>query len=231
MRAPEAVERLGGPVLKHPSQKDLDRFLLSTLPPERRNQVIRHLLACAACRAYITPDLKVLLAPEWVNDQEPIEIGDLYDAALDRASRKVLEWTGTLRQQRERTVSVIPDLVQGKRRWRDLDEEEAESLRGIPKVDLLLEEANALRHDDPARMVGTAELAKKAAMRLDPRIYGTHLVADTRARALSELANAYRAANQPTLAEETMREALHFLERGSGDLWLIARVCELAASL
>lgn len=218
-------------MLKHPSRKDLDRFLLSALPPARRRLVTRHLMRCEACLAYVSPALEVMLAPEKVDVEQPIETGDLYDAALDRACRKAVDWTETVREQRERAAPVIADLVQGRRKLQDLSEEEHGALRGIPKVDLLLEEAKALRHREPAKMIEAADLARRAAMRLDPRVYGPHIVADTRARALAELANAYRTADQPARGEAVMREALRYLERGSGDLHLAARVSELAASL
>lgn len=68
-------------------------------------------------------------------------------------------------------------------------------------------------------------------MRLNSRIYGPQIVADTRARALAELANAYRVANQPAVGEIVMTQALSYLERGSGDLHIAARISELAASL
>jgi tetratricopeptide (TPR) repeat protein len=218
-------------VLKHPSRKDLDRFLLSALPPARRRLVTRHLLGCEDCLAYISPSLEVMLAPEKVDIERPAETGDLYDAALERAYRKALDWTGIVREQRERAAPVIADLVQGRRKFCDLSEEEHDAIQGISKVDLLLAEATALRHEEPAKMIEAADLARKAAMRLDPRVYGPHIVADTRARALAELANAYRTANQTARGEAVMREALRYLERGSGDLHLAARISELAASL
>lgn len=218
-------------MLKHPSRKDLDRFLQSALPPARRRLVTRHLMGCETCFAYVSPSLEVMLAPEKVDTEQPIETGDLYDAVLDRACRKALDWTGIVREQRKRAAPVIADLVQGRRKFCDLGEEEHNAIQGIPKVDLLLEEAKALRHEGPAKMIEAADLAKRAAMRLDPRVYGPHIVADTRARALAELANAYRTADQPAHAEAVMQEALRHLERGSGDLHLAARISELAASL
>jgi tetratricopeptide (TPR) repeat protein len=218
-------------LLKHPSRKDLDRFLQSALPPARRRLVTRHLMRCESCLAYIGPSLEVMIAPEKVDNESPIETGDVYDAALDRAFKKALDRTGTVRVQRERAAPVIADLVQGRRKFRDLSEEEHDALQGIPKVDLLLEEAKALRHEEPAKMIEAADLARKAAMRLDSRVYGPHIVADTRAHALAELANAYRTADRVSSAEETMAQALHYLERGSGDLYLVARISELASSL
>ncbi len=217
-------------MLKHPSRKDLDRFLLSALPPARRRLITRHLMGCEACFAYISPSLEVMLAPEKVDTEKPSETGDLYDAALDRACRKALDRTGIVRE-RKRAAPVIADLVQGRRKFRDLSEEEHDAIQGIPKVDLLLEEAKALRHEEPGKMIEAADLAKKAAMRLDPRIYGPHIVADTRARALAELANAYRTADRLSSSEAAMAQAIYYLERGSGDLHLAARIAELAASL
>lgn len=218
-------------MLNHPSRKELDRFLHSSLPPARRKEVSVHLIFCELCLAYLRPSLEVLRAPEEVDCEIPIETGDVYDAALDRAFRKALDWTGVVRKQRERAAPVIADLVQGRRKFLDLSEEEHGLLQGISKVDLLLEEAKALRHGEPRKMIEAADLAKRAAMRLDSRVYGPQIVADTRARALAELANAYRAANQPAAGELVMAQALYFLERGSGDLRLAARTSELAASL
>ncbi|MFL6289355.1 MAG: hypothetical protein ACJ759_00475 [Thermoanaerobaculia bacterium] len=218
-------------MLKHPSRNDLDRFLLSALPARKLGRIALHLAHCEPCLAYVRPSLQMMHAPEEVDVEVPVETADLYDDALDRACKKVLGWTGTLRQQRERAAPVIADLVEGKRRFGDLSEAEHDSLQGMPKVDLLLEEARALRHEEPGRMVEAADLAKRAAMRLDPKVYGPLIVADTRARALAELANAYRTANQPAAAELVMAQALRYLERGSGDLHLAARISELAASL
>jgi tetratricopeptide (TPR) repeat protein len=218
-------------LLKHPSRKELDRFLRSALPPARRRIVMRHLLRCETCFDYLSPSLEVMLAPEKVDVDQPVETGDQYDAALDRACRKAVGRTALVREQRERAAPLIADLLQKRRTFDELTEEEHGALAGLPMIDLFLAQARALRHDNPAQMVEAADLARRAAMRLDPRVYGPHIVADTRARTLAELANAYRTANQPARGEAVMQEALRYLERGSGDLHLAARVSELAASL
>ncbi|HET9225187.1 MAG TPA: hypothetical protein VFR31_00855, partial [Thermoanaerobaculia bacterium] len=218
-------------MLKHPSWKELDRFLHSALPPARRTRIAHHLMSCESCLAYLRPTLEILRAPEEVDHEGPVENVDMYDAAVDRACKKALDWTGAVRRQRERAAPVISELVEGRRKFLDLSEEEHDSIQGISVVDLFIEEARALRHEEPRKMIAAADFAWKAAIRLDLRVYGPKIVADTCARARAELANAYRAANQPAIAETVMIQALDYLERGSGDLHLAARITELAASL
>jgi tetratricopeptide (TPR) repeat protein len=157
--------------------------------------------------------------------------GGTYDAAIDRAFRAVLRKEVSIVRSAASTVPLIDDLVGGRRAWKELTAQEVRSLRGLPMVDLHLKEAQASRHHDPQRQVAAARLARAAAHGLDLRVYGPQVVADARARAWAELANAYRANDELDRAEQVMKTALHYLERGSGDLLLEARLLELSASL
>src|SRR5258708_1682837 len=80
-------------------------------------------------------------------------------------------------------------------------------------------------------MVRIGKLALFAAERLDKDRYGRAEIADVRARAWAELANAYRVTEDLSRADQAMALAVGWLQRGSGDPWLLARVADLMASL
>lgn len=95
----------------------------------------------------------------------------------------------------------------------------------------LLTRSQACRYDAPERMVLLAERAVSVAEELDPMEYGPELTADLRARALAELANAYRVADDHESAERAMRSAVEWSARGTRDPLLLARIMDLLASL
>jgi hypothetical protein len=80
-------------------------------------------------------------------------------------------------------------------------------------------------------MIHLAEVATDVAQGLDPRGYGAKRVADFRARAWGELANSYRVADRWRSSQEAFGQAYAFLQRGTGDLYLKARLLELESSL
>jgi tetratricopeptide (TPR) repeat protein len=103
-------------------------------------------------------------------------------------------------------------------------------LKGLPLCRALLERSWGLRHDDPQGMIFLAELAVKTAAGLDPARDGAPAVADARAQAWGELANAYRVRDDLIEAERAFHKAFRFLEEGTGDAALQARLHDLQAS-
>lgn len=98
-------------------------------------------------------------------------------------------------------------------------------------VDLLLAASRACRYDDVSRMIYLAELAQRAADRLEAGRHGSAAVADLRARAWAELANAYRLADRLERAEAALEHAVACCEAGSGDQVLLALVADRFATL
>jgi len=80
-------------------------------------------------------------------------------------------------------------------------------------------------------MIQIAELALLGVDRLDSRRYGSGVVADLRARALGELANAHRVADDLFAAAESLKAAVAWARRGTGDPLVVARLADLNASL
>jgi len=95
----------------------------------------------------------------------------------------------------------------------------------------LLARSRACRHQDPEQMVLLAERAAAVAAELDPMVYGRELVADMRARALAELGNAYRVADDLEGAERSLQSAIDWSAQGTQDPLLLVRIMDLTASL
>ncbi|MFL6193724.1 MAG: hypothetical protein ACJ75H_06100 [Thermoanaerobaculia bacterium] len=104
-------------------------------------------------------------------------------------------------------------------------------LAGLGVYEAILAQSWAARFADPEKMVQLAELAVEVAQGFDPRGYGSKRVADLQARAWGELGNAFRTADRLRSAQQAFGKAFHLLHRGSGDLYLKARLFEFEASL
>lgn len=95
----------------------------------------------------------------------------------------------------------------------------------------LMARSQACRWQDPEQMVLLAERAVSAAESVDPNEYGRELVADLRARAFAELANAHRVSDDLESAERMLRRANDWSARGTQDPLLLARLMRLTAAL
>jgi tetratricopeptide (TPR) repeat protein len=95
----------------------------------------------------------------------------------------------------------------------------------------LIGRSQACRWQDPEQMVLLAERAVAAAESVDPNEYGRELVADLRARAFAELANAHRVSDDLDSAERMLRRAVEHSARGTQDPLLLARIMRLTAAL
>jgi hypothetical protein len=105
------------------------------------------------------------------------------------------------------------------------------AVAGLGVYEALLERSWAVRLNDPQVMIHFAEVAVDLAQGLPSRGHGVKRVADFQARALGELANAYRTADRLRSAQQTFGHAYFWLHRGTGDPYLRARVFDLEASL
>jgi tetratricopeptide (TPR) repeat protein len=156
--------------------------------------------------------------PQLSADQEAA-----YDRSIAAAYAKAMEVERRLDTEREaaarkaENLLEVASLPEGAVTW------------GL--YESLLEKSRSLRYSDSAGMLRMADLARLAADRLDPEVYGAERRTDAQARAWAELANAYRVAEDFTQAEVAMACALDLRTRGTGDPLLYARIADLAASL
>jgi tetratricopeptide (TPR) repeat protein len=160
------------------------------------------------------------------------EVSAAYDAAIASAFAKV---AGALRFE----IAKSEDL-EGKVARLLLQGVQGAPLPGQasfwtwPLCETLLERSRALRHDDPARMLELAKLARQAADRLTPQAHGPHdhkNTADLRSRAWAEMANAHRVNDDLPQAEAAMAWAMELHGEGTGAPLLLARLADLSASL
>ena len=125
---------------------------------------------------------------------------------------------------------LLTELRAGVRHWKDLSERELQTLERGPLIDFLLEKSFSLRFDNPTRMVDLARAACVVADNLRVRRYGKEVVADLRARAWAEYANACRVNEDFDAAGAALSRAVEFAGQGTRSPALIARCSEVTAS-
>lgn len=216
---------------RHPNPTELEDFLQGKLSRGALRKVVLHLARpCGRCQALVAAPVAVMAGHEDPSEGEP-GAGDAYDLAIDRAIGAALRWAEARPAPRKRSERLIADLVGGRKDWSDLTSEDLAALDPLTWVEVWIERCNALRFRDPAGMIRAAESACAAAYGLDTKVYGETKRSDTCALAWTELANAYRVADQLDAAERTLETATRFLAEGSGDTLLLARLAEVSASL
>jgi tetratricopeptide (TPR) repeat protein len=206
-------------VTDHPSAEDFALLASGQLSRKKKADLLRHLMrGCPACSG--------LLALHGI--PRPAEVPEeAYDEVVARA---VAQASATARAGTG-AVAIFTSLLSGERSWNDLSAPEIASLRGLPRVQALLEAGRSLRHHDPQATLRFAKLARYAADRLSLKDFGAQAVADVRALAWAELSNAYRICDDLSRASRAMNRAVHWSRRGSESDLLLARIADLMASL
>jgi tetratricopeptide (TPR) repeat protein len=206
-------------VTDHPSAEDFALFASGQLSRQKRSELLRHLMrGCPACSSLLA--LHRIPLPAAVSE-------DAYDEVVSRAVARA----SLIAQSGSGAVAILTSLLSGERSWSDLSSPEMASLRGLPRVQALLEAGRSLRHHDPQATLRFAKLARYAADRLSPKDFGAQAVADVRALAWAELGNAYRICDDLARASRAMNRAVHWSRRGSRSSLLLARIADLLASL
>lgn len=214
---------------KHPSREELAALARGELAPERIIPVFVHLVSpCARCLAKAPPPLGVLLGSEPPRAEPTPAESSAYDAAIDRAVRRVLTVERHLQDQREQAAQTAPLLAAG---GFHAMEKLPRRLGNLAKMEALLARSWELRHESPTLMVQFATAAVWCAGRLNPRRYGIQRVADFQCRARAELGNAHRVADDLHRAAAELGLARQFYELGTRDRFLEARLIVLEASL
>jgi tetratricopeptide (TPR) repeat protein len=218
----------------HLGKGEIESFLAGRLEAADRRRVVLHLLAgCSLCGRR----MKILAAPllgeePWTAAEEVAE--ERYEEAVDRvkafAPSLLKRWrkeTAKLKQALALLDQVPGGLGDVSFPWR-----QAQALHGWPLCEALLQKSYGLRFSDPKRMLDLAYDAAGVAKHIRLEKYPwPGFVADLRARAFAELGNAYRVNDRFSEADAAFARAEEFLEEGTGDPVLHARVLDLLASL
>jgi tetratricopeptide (TPR) repeat protein len=214
----------------HPSREEVMAVYRGGLSPERKEEVLRHLLApCERCLDEAAPAMGLALGPEPPGREAVAEKKTSCDAAINRALRKVLRYERYLRQQRAQALEALRVLETGGMAALD---KLPPRLGHFARMEAFLVRSWQLRHDNPQLMVHFAVLATEVSRRLDARRFDCPArVIDFQARAQAELGNAYRAAQRLHEAADALGQARRLFERGTRDEILEVRLLELEASL
>jgi tetratricopeptide (TPR) repeat protein len=222
----EEQQKKGSPPLsEHLNPAELSDSLHRTLSPERRREILSHLLTgCKACRSAIGWNRRV---------RKSLQVSELplawrvaaYDQPVASTFEQAIRLKRVLEEQQEQAREASALLARGER-LAAIPEE-----AGLGLYEALLQRVSALRHDDPQETVRLARMAVTVADRLDPAVYGERQKADFEARAWGELGNALRAADDLWEAEQAFEHAFDVLERGTGAKLLVVRLHDLHASL
>jgi hypothetical protein len=207
----------------HPTRSWMTGFIRGKLSPRRRRAFIAHMLrGCEPCRKEIAPIARVMFQPN--SAAEPIGGGAEYNGPIDRAISFALMRKKERTREREEAEANLS-------RFLDTDDWSGTGVWTWGLCEVLLARSWALRHESPQEMLRFASLAREAADRLDPKVYGRVETFDMRARAWGEYGNACRVTDDLVLSEWAFNRALELRNQGSGTPILRARLSELVAGL
>jgi tetratricopeptide (TPR) repeat protein len=205
---------------EHVSPADLDRLVHGTLSVHEKGRMLAHFLCrCPRCCSSLTQHAGY-------DDSGEVEVEE-YHVVVDR----VLSSASRISAARRAAADALASLLALDRMASRLSTSELARLKGLPRLQALLETSRSLRFEDPQAMLRFAKLARFTADRLRMRDFGNQPVADLRALAWVELANAYRVCNELGRSDHAMNRAVHWCRRGSKTGLLLARVADLLADL
>jgi len=230
----------------HPTIEDLEGFLREASRPghaARNAKILRHLLAeCRVCRDRL--DVmgwsgsrldRLVYLPGGYERTEDLQIrttGYNYDRAFAQAERAVEEFLATPPPPSLPPEKLLEELdrLSLEHQLHFVEEQERFALPQL--VQPLLDRSHAARYGDPEAMLHWARVARSIAVRSTPEAAGgTARLADLQARAWGHYGNALRVTGQLPDAEAAMLTAQAYLENGTGDPAIKARLCEQIASL
>ena len=211
----------------HPSPQELEGIVLGGLSGSRARAVVLHLVrGCGTCNLALLPYLPPPSRRESRRAPALPCPPDAYDAAIDRAFAFLGSRVPRGGTDQSRKREALDALESG-----GLSAlAEAPDLKGVPLFEVLLERSWALRHHDLPQMVELARAATLLADHLDASAAGSKTVADLRFRAWTELANAYRAADELDLADHALAHATDHFHPGLSNELLLARFFDVFAS-
>ncbi|HEX3131611.1 MAG TPA: hypothetical protein VH394_30015 [Thermoanaerobaculia bacterium] len=218
--------------IQHPHPTELERFLLGDLSGPDTVRVISHLLkGCGLCSQRMEPLAGVLLRPELVPEDAPVEVGPEYDFPLFKAFAAGRRYAACLARERcERDRDRADAPLREVAAPTPIDPI-ARGLRDWERCEQLLARCQELRHSNPSATVAAASLAVSLAGRISTDVHGPRELADLQALALAERGNARRVADDLAHAEADLKQALDRAVNGTESPRVLARLLDLTASL
>jgi len=217
--------------MRHVTDADMEQLLSGRLESSEEQILLRHLLSrCRFCRKHLE------LIAEILSDDGDEGIDTHfedpgYDLAIDRALAAAETAVPHWREEASRMTRNLAEAPQHPRGVLDLPKETPDEF-SWSWVETLLQVIPAERYRDPQHMLMLALSAESQAKELrQSGLYPAALAADLHARALSELANAYRINEGLAEANQLLNEAATAQNKGTGDPLVLARIYEVGSSV
>jgi len=230
--------------VSHVTEADIQQLVAGRLGAEERRRAIRHLLSsCPECLAKLA-----VFAVALEEEREPADPADPADIVVLTAADEAV-WDGVF----DRALSAATRRAERaweERAWRDrfladvrsrglgfdgIVDAIDEDMPGRARVEALLALSFEARYRSPREMLLLAVGAQVAAVNLgkdkEQGVYSAAELADLRAQAWAELANAHRVCEDLEAADAAVAIAAAWQSRGSGDLSLLARILDVRASI
>ena len=207
-------------VSEHLVPADFDRLVRGKLTAKQKRLLLTHLLQrCPRCCGGLAR----------LGGFDSAEIAaNQYDGPIRRAVATAVRLTAPGQEAFAVVAALLSDEEDSRA---ERSPAEMAGLRGLPRLQALLEACRASRHGDSEAVLGFAKLACAAANRLRMSEFGRKPVADLRALARAELASAYRIRSDLDRSAQAMDQAIYWCRRGSRSELLLARVADLLVSL
>lgn len=214
--------------MDHLADSDVEGFLKGELSSDDFRRVVRHLASkCPSCGGRIL----AAVPQETFLPQGPPPDEDAYDAAIDRAWKKVRPLAKRWKEDRARLARGIQWLEESPAGFSGLTHGQRQSLVPWVHAEVLLQRAFEARYRNPRQMLQDTEAAKGVVERIEKTPYGPSFLADFRARVWAEFANACRVNELYSHSSRAFQKARLLWEEGTGDLMLEAHIDDLEASL
>jgi len=229
----------------HPTVEDFTGFLQDASRPghaARNARILRHLLAeCPACRGQLQAmgwpahrlERLVHLPGAQSEQAEPWAAGGFnYANAFARADQAVSDLLIATPLPAIPPSQLLRELDRTARARQVALVEEDERFASPRLVHWLIERSHEDRYSDPDAMLHWASVARSIATRCSPETLGSAArAADLRARAWGQYGNALRVGGRLREASEAMITAQGYLEAGTGEPAVHAKLAEQVASL
>ncbi len=207
---------------EHPTDAELESLLQGSSPPSnpRQSQVVRHLLmSCSTCRER---------SRERRSDPKIYS----YDSAFRGAEQALAAFFSQGISPETSPEELLAELLT------QPQDQRSQSIRvsnkyAVPSlIDLLIEQSHGKRYQDTQEMLHLAHLALVAADHCRAEVAGSEMrLSDLRGRSWGNYGNSLRICGRLPESEAALITAEQFLDAGTGDPPLRARLFEFMSSL
>jgi tetratricopeptide (TPR) repeat protein len=217
--------------MRHVTDADMEQLLSGQLETAEEKALVGHLLSrCPICRKHLELISEVLGDEDDQGMEAPFDDSE-YDAALDRALAAAEAAAPHWHEEAARVAHNLAEASKHPRGVLDLPKETPDEF-SWSWVETLLQVIPRERYREPQHMLMLALSAEAQARQLrESGLYLPVLSADLHARALIELANAFRINDQFGDANDLLNQAFAVQKQGTGDPLILARLLSMGASL